>query len=346
MSIRNDKFWGKGPENVLWKAAQSFVEEHEITCGLSDGEQDKYAEELLQLIEKVKEPIYREVDREYLREDVCDKIEEEWDACENKVADIFPIKYLDKLVDLWQDALGGNDGYWEALWNTLRNVFGEERCHRALRTYGKEGQLLYKHYLEDWFRTHKEGEPVSIYEFMSNEMKDEESAKYYRALAKQDPEWLVMEIIERADKEGLYIEDLAESVRILLKAKERFNLDLVGLLNACSFDLWHDFLEIHKHYHAETESFDNRFLPRYARDVQKGTQNTQAAQNKPQIEMLSRRISPEDCTFQLKILAYVQGDENIVFTEEEKAKIAEMRKMEEDFQRCILGNADNGGQQV
>ncbi len=265
MSIRNDSFWCKKPNNILWKAAQSFVEEHEITCGLSDEEQDKYAEELLQLIEKVKEPIYREVDREYHRENVRDKINEEWEGIKNAPADIFPIEYLDKLVDIWQEDLCDRDRYWEVFWDTLSRVIQRESWWQNLDEYDKEAQLLYKHYLKDWFRMHAEGEPVCIEEFMSNEMADEETAQYFRTLIRKDPEWWVMQIIKRAQKEGIHIKDEEESTVILLKAKERFNLDLEGLLQACSFDFWHDVLEIHNHYHKETDSFDNRFLPRYAR---------------------------------------------------------------------------------
>ncbi len=345
MSIRNDKFWDVSPHSELGEAILAFVASNDKTSALSGVQQMEYAEDLMCFIEQKKQTISDEVDREFHREDVRDKIEDEWGACENEVADIFPIQYLDKLVDLWQDVLGNSDGYWEEFWDTLCYVFKEECWRTSLNNYGKEGQLLYKHYLKDWFRTHEEGEPGCINEFMSNEMEDEESAKYYRALAKQDPEWLVMEIVERAEKEGLHTYDLAESVRILLKAKERFDLDLEGLLNACSFDLWHDFLEIHKHYHKETESFDNRFLPRYARAVHKGTQDMQATSNKSQAEMLCREMDPEQYAFQLKYTAYIQGDESIVFTEEEKVKIAEMRKMAEALKKDVLGNADNGGKQ-
>ncbi len=336
MSIRNDKFWDVSQHGELGKAILAFVASNDKTSTLSGIQQMEYAEELMCFIEQKKQTISDEVDREFHREDVRDKINEEWADIKNAPADIFPIEYLDKLVDIWQDDLGNNDGYWEDVWDTLRCVLQDESWWQDLGEYDKEAQLLYKCYLKDWFRMHEEGDPVCIEEFMSNEMAEEETAQYFRTLARKDSEWWVMEIIKRAKKEGIHIKDEEESTVILLKAKERFNLDVEGLLQACSFDFWHDVLEIHKHYHNETESFDNRFLPRYARDVHKGTQDSQAPLNKPNIELLCRRILPEDCALQLKILAYVQGVENIVFTEEEKAKIVEMRKKAEEMEKAIL----------
>ena len=53
--MRNEQFWKKYSNNALWQKVREFVENHELTCGLSDATQDEYMADLIGLIEQMKE---------------------------------------------------------------------------------------------------------------------------------------------------------------------------------------------------------------------------------------------------------------------------------------------------
>ncbi len=82
-------------------------------------------------------------------------------------------------------------------------------------------------------------------------------------------ELLAEQIVERGAVVRLNSVSREESMEIIKKAKERYNLDMEAFLNGDEFSFLHDFILIHKHYHKDTDSFDNRFVPRFARPKKK-----------------------------------------------------------------------------
>ncbi len=84
-------------------------------------------------------------------------------------------------------------------------------------------------------------------------------------MLENNTELLAEQIIERGVVVKLEGVKKEESVQIILKAQKHYNLDMEAFLNGDEFSFLHDFILIHKHYHKETDSFDNKFLPRYSR---------------------------------------------------------------------------------
>lgn len=183
--MRNKSFWTQS-DGELRFAVRKFIENHEKTCGLSDIEQYQYEDELMQLIESVKENIYREVEKEYHREDIFMHAENDNGERCQEIAMLLPIAQIDSIVEQWEETLRNNDGYWDYYWGALSLSLKEEHWWQDYEDYGKEDFSCYKAYIRYWYSTHQEGVPVCIDEFLSNEMQDEELSEFYKALAEKE----------------------------------------------------------------------------------------------------------------------------------------------------------------
>ena len=71
------------------------------------------------------ERIYRAVDRDYHKQDVVAKVREEYD---DKKADEVEADddLVDTLAERFEDNLGNNEVYFDAMWETMRQVLEEE----------------------------------------------------------------------------------------------------------------------------------------------------------------------------------------------------------------------------
>ena len=82
-------------------------------------------------------------------------------------------------------------------------------------------------------------------------------------------EWqLINKIVARGEKMGLF--NPRETARYIPMmdinlAHEHFNLDLQGLLEAEPYDFAHDFQGIRANVNRSNLTFENHFLPRYAK---------------------------------------------------------------------------------
>ena len=182
--MRNEKFWMQS-DGKMRLAVRKFIENHENTCGLSDIEQYQYEDDLMQFIESIKEDIYREVEKEYHREDVFMQALDENDERCQEIAMLLPIDKIDGILKEWDDSLSNNDGYWDYYWASLTSTLKMECWWQEYEEYGEEDFSCYKAYIEYWYSTHQESAPVSIEEFLNNEMQDEDLAMFYKGLAEK-----------------------------------------------------------------------------------------------------------------------------------------------------------------
>ena len=70
----DEKFWEPGQNRFISTCMKEFFNEEPLFNGLEPEKLGEIESKLFKLLQEVKEPIYREVDREYLREDVSVKI--------------------------------------------------------------------------------------------------------------------------------------------------------------------------------------------------------------------------------------------------------------------------------
>lgn len=153
--------------------------------GISAKKRKKLEKEIMGFLLKVKENIYREVERKYFKEDVMTKIKEYYGLKGLKLAKTVPDEIIDLVIETWQDNLGNADTYWEDNWMVLEGVLYCESWLKDIEKYNSRDVLLYQVYLKDWFACHKVGYPVCISEFFNCDMQDEETKKYYLGLAER-----------------------------------------------------------------------------------------------------------------------------------------------------------------
>ena len=72
----NENFWNPKKNSYISSCIKEFIADEPVLAKLDSVKLDELEGKLFALLQKVKEPIYREVDEEYLREDVSDKIKE------------------------------------------------------------------------------------------------------------------------------------------------------------------------------------------------------------------------------------------------------------------------------
>lgn len=174
--MRNYKFWDGSTDNPLRLATRAFVENNELTCGLTDEAQYQYEDELMSFIESVKDLVTDETEKEYFREDVQSEMAERYGKYGEELFKLLPITRLDKLIDVWQDRLSDNSLRAEIRDDTLDECLKEQSWTESFDEYEETDVRLYFVYLKDWFSSHEEGDPVSINEFLDCEMQDDEIA--------------------------------------------------------------------------------------------------------------------------------------------------------------------------
>lgn len=76
---------------------------------------------------------------------------------------------------------------------------------------------------------------------------------------------LTERIVDRAEKLKALNMDRTVACAFIVMAKTHYDLDLQAMLNGSDFDFLHDFTQMPQHFHKETGSFDDRFLPRFSK---------------------------------------------------------------------------------
>ena len=159
----NENFWKPEKNGYISSSIKEFIAGEPVFAELDPVKLGELETKLFALLQKVKEPIYREVDEEYLREDVSDKIKE-W--CGKKgefVLSLFSFNEIDCIVSRWQDKLDDAEPYWDVNWNVLSNVLDEDYDLSSLECYSKP---KIKEYLEYIFKHgYMPGEELSIKEY-------------------------------------------------------------------------------------------------------------------------------------------------------------------------------------
>ena len=182
--MRNYKFWEKYSGNTLWEKVREFVENHELTCGLMDETQDEYIADLIGLIEQVKELVAEESAKETLREDVYATLVERFGLQGETLFKSLPLNVVDKMIEDWQDDLSDNEHHVDARDGLLFECLFRQSWMAHFDEYDEKDVEAYLTYLQEWFLTHNEGDPVCIKEFLQCEMQDADYEKHYKGQKK------------------------------------------------------------------------------------------------------------------------------------------------------------------
>ena len=122
--MRNDIFWEQCNNNSIRQKVATFIDSSPILSHFKGEKYYQLEDALVSFIEKNRELIYREVDKEYFREDVVSQIREKYhdDGEPADWIEAIPTELLDKIVDEWQERLADNDVHNESNWDTLTDV--------------------------------------------------------------------------------------------------------------------------------------------------------------------------------------------------------------------------------
>lgn len=76
---------------------------------------------------------------------------------------------------------------------------------------------------------------------------------------------LIERIVDRAEQLNVLKMERTVACAFMVIAHTHYNLDLQAMLDGSDFDFMHDFVYMPQHFHPETGTFDDRFLPRFSR---------------------------------------------------------------------------------
>ena len=76
---------------------------------------------------------------------------------------------------------------------------------------------------------------------------------------------LIERIVDRAEKLKVLNMDRTVACAFMVLAQKHYDLDMQAMLDGNDFDFLHDFVQMPQHFHKDTGTFDDRFLPRFSR---------------------------------------------------------------------------------
>ena len=76
---------------------------------------------------------------------------------------------------------------------------------------------------------------------------------------------LIEKIVDRAKKLKVLRMGREVAIAFMELATKHYDLSLSRMLEGSDFDFMHDFVYMPQHFHKETGTFDNHFLPRFSK---------------------------------------------------------------------------------
>lgn len=188
--MKNDKFWNECTDDSIRQKIAEFIDTTPAVSKLKDKAYYDFEEALVSFVYENRDMISKEVDLEYQREDLVKQVKEDFGADAKKIIDSLPLEVIDRLIAKWQDALSGNDSYWEIMWDSLNDVLSDGGIcsfFSGIENYETKDIQIYAAYLKEWFSDHPFDyeDPVCIDEFFDCEIQDEQIYNYYVKRASQ-----------------------------------------------------------------------------------------------------------------------------------------------------------------
>ena len=119
----NNNFWNSCEKGTLRFEVSRFIENHPLLAKFDGENYWRLENDLVSFIADQKHLINNEVDHEYQREDIRDKLIEK---CGEKViplCDALPSYELDKIILRWNGTIGDSEALWELHWMALDEAF-------------------------------------------------------------------------------------------------------------------------------------------------------------------------------------------------------------------------------
>lgn len=120
--MEDSRFWNEANNGSIRQKVAEFMDSVPALSHLKGDEYYVAEDAIVAFIKTNKEAIYREVDKEYQREDVINYLQEKSDdeTIEKSVDE------LNEIVDIWQEELFESDAHWETVWDALGRAIDNE----------------------------------------------------------------------------------------------------------------------------------------------------------------------------------------------------------------------------
>ena len=178
-------FWDICNKDSVRSAVADFIEHNKKLSSLfREKEYYELEDGIVDLIKGLKDKIYRERNRELIRDDVVKQIKKNIGNGADIIIEAIPLDVIDNIAKQWNQDLDDNDYYFDIVHTALDDAVSDKLDLFDLEIT-EEQAWMYAAYLDDWYSAHTEVDPDSIEEFFHGVLEDESSKAYYESLAKK-----------------------------------------------------------------------------------------------------------------------------------------------------------------
>ena len=178
-------FWDVCSKDSIRSAVADFIEHNKKLSSLfREKEYYELEDGIVDLIKGLKDKIYRERNRELIRDDVVKQIKKNIGNGADIIIEAIPLDVIDNIAKQWNQDLDDNDFYFDIIHTALDDAVSDKLDLFDLEIT-EEQAWMYAAYLDDWYSAHTEVDPDSIEQFFHGVLEDETSKAYYESLAKK-----------------------------------------------------------------------------------------------------------------------------------------------------------------
>ena len=183
--MEDSLFWEVCNNYSVRSAVADFIEHNKKLSSLfREKEYYELEDGIVDLIKGLKDKIYRERNRELIRDDVVSHIKKNIGNGADIIIEAIPLDVIDNVAKQWNQELDDNDYYFDIIHTALDDAVSDKLDLFDLEIT-EEQAWMYAAYLDDWYSAHTEVDPDSIEEFFHGVLEDDTSKAYYESLAKK-----------------------------------------------------------------------------------------------------------------------------------------------------------------
>ena len=183
--MEDSLFWDVCNNGSIRQAVAEFIEHNKKLSSLfREKEYYDLEDGIVDLIKGLRDKIYRERNRELIRDDVVKQIKKNIGNGADIIIEAIPLDVIDNIAKQWNQNLEDDEYYFDVVHNTLDEAVCDKLDLFDLEIT-EEQAWMYAAYLDDWYNAHTEIEPDSVEKFFHDVLDDETSKAHYESLAKK-----------------------------------------------------------------------------------------------------------------------------------------------------------------
>lgn len=150
--MKDITFWNTCVSGNIREAVARFIDNSPILSNLEGAKYYELEDSIVAFIEENKEMIFREVDKEYQRDDVVTLLKRKYgEERIEEIMEYIPMRTTDAIIDGWKEC--PSDRFNDAYWESLEEYINEVEFLRGLDELPDTSFRTYKAYLKWWEET-------------------------------------------------------------------------------------------------------------------------------------------------------------------------------------------------